>query len=329
MDYLVMKVKTSYAILLDEQGRFVVAANLNYQVGDTVQSPVIMNEYQDQEDIHQMKDQIKSGQVTSQAKKQGRYQRVLYSFVALAAAIVMMVFGVNMYQENAVAFSSVHFNINPDIEMQLNKKGQVINLIGENDDGRALLKDYKASSRDRDEVTKELMDRAVDMGYLEDGGIVNVTIDSPDPELFEQYGVELKRTIREHLDGRVSITITIMDVEQKKESKAQTESVAEKEKINIPVTQPKKEEDYSSSQKSSPSPKSKAKPNAPKSKRPKASSSQPKVKKQPSRPAPAPRPQVDDDDDIPSSASYQGPVYDDDDDDDNGNHVNDDSDDED
>ena len=37
MTYLVMETHMAYAVLLDENGRFLKAANLRYQVGDTVE----------------------------------------------------------------------------------------------------------------------------------------------------------------------------------------------------------------------------------------------------------------------------------------------------
>ena len=43
MKYLVMETHPAYAVLLDEKGRFLKAANLNYQVGDTVQNIIELN----------------------------------------------------------------------------------------------------------------------------------------------------------------------------------------------------------------------------------------------------------------------------------------------
>ena len=40
MKYLVMETHPAYAVVLDEEGRFLKAANLRYQVGDTVQDIV-------------------------------------------------------------------------------------------------------------------------------------------------------------------------------------------------------------------------------------------------------------------------------------------------
>ena len=40
MNYLVMEIHPAYAVVMDEEGRFLKAANLHYQVGDTVQNIV-------------------------------------------------------------------------------------------------------------------------------------------------------------------------------------------------------------------------------------------------------------------------------------------------
>ena len=42
MNYIVMECHPGYAILLDEAGIFCKAANLNYEVGQTVKDPVLM-----------------------------------------------------------------------------------------------------------------------------------------------------------------------------------------------------------------------------------------------------------------------------------------------
>ena len=44
MKYIVMECHPSYAVLLDEEGRFVKAANLHYETGQTVCEPVLMRE---------------------------------------------------------------------------------------------------------------------------------------------------------------------------------------------------------------------------------------------------------------------------------------------
>lgn len=45
MKYIVMECHFSYAVLLDEDGKFVKAANRSYQVGQTVYDPVLVGDY--------------------------------------------------------------------------------------------------------------------------------------------------------------------------------------------------------------------------------------------------------------------------------------------
>ena len=44
MSYLVMECHPGYVVLLDEEGRFLKAANLRYETGQTVYDPVLMKE---------------------------------------------------------------------------------------------------------------------------------------------------------------------------------------------------------------------------------------------------------------------------------------------
>ena len=44
MNYLVMECHPGYAVLLDEEGRFLKAANLRYETGQTVYDSVLMKE---------------------------------------------------------------------------------------------------------------------------------------------------------------------------------------------------------------------------------------------------------------------------------------------
>ena len=42
MSYLVMECHPGYAVLLDEEGRFLKAANLRYETGQTVYDPCLL-----------------------------------------------------------------------------------------------------------------------------------------------------------------------------------------------------------------------------------------------------------------------------------------------
>ena len=76
---------------------------------------------------------------------------------------------------------------------------------------KALLEGYDGKGKDKVTVADELIDRAIEMGFLSEGGQVSFSIDSPDDALFQEYGTELRTKVTEHLDGRITITIEIVE----------------------------------------------------------------------------------------------------------------------
>lgn len=190
MNYIVMECYPSFVILLDENGRFVKAANLHYQVGDTVTDPVLMRD-----------------------KPQPRRRPVSrWAYVAGAlAACLTLVLGILFYQSYFSPVSSIVLRINPEVQLDLNRHGRVVALAGLNDDGAALLDGYDGRGKDSLTVADELIDRAIDKGYLSAGGKVTFSIDAPDDVRFASYGTTLRQGVTDYLDGRMSVIIEIYD----------------------------------------------------------------------------------------------------------------------
>lgn len=189
MNYMVMECHPGYVILLDEDGRFRKAANLHYEVGQTVQNPVFMNE----------------------ETKNRRRMAGWVSGIAAMAACILLAFGFGYYQNYMAPYSSILLSINPMVEMELNKQGKVIGLSGSNEDGKQLLEGYDGIHKDKITVADELIDRAIAMGFLSEGGQVSFSIDTPDQAMFQEYGLELRTKVTEYLDGRMTVTIEILD----------------------------------------------------------------------------------------------------------------------
>ena len=74
-------------------------------------------------------------------------------------------------------------------------------LTGINEDGRTLLDGYDGNGKDKIIVADELIDRAIDMGFLSEGGEISFSIDTPDIVLFQEYGIELRTNVTQRLDG--------------------------------------------------------------------------------------------------------------------------------
>ncbi len=206
MKYMVMECHTGYAVLLDEEGRFWKAADLHYEVGQTVENPLLMKQ--------------------PQPSGRRRITRLVSSTVAAVAACLFLFFGFGYYQNYLRIYSSIYLSINPEVQMDLNRYGNVVRLTGTNEDGAKLLEGYSGRGKDKLTVADELIDRAIEMGFLSEGGQVSFFIDSPEEALFQEYGTELRTEINEHLDGRITITIEIVNYQNTPETESSVSETA-------------------------------------------------------------------------------------------------------
>ena len=99
MNYLVLETHPAYAVLLDERGRFVKAANRGYRVGDRVQDPVLL-------------------QAAGRAVP-FRFAAAGGALAGLAACFCLVFFG--YYQPNFTAYGTLRLQINPEVELALSR----------------------------------------------------------------------------------------------------------------------------------------------------------------------------------------------------------------
>ena len=183
MNYIVMECYPSFVILLDEDGRFLKAANLHYQVGDKVTDPVLMRD----------------------ARGKHRRKASPWSYVAGAlAACLTLVLVLLVYRFYTAPVSSIVLRMNPEVRMDLNSRGNVVKLTGLNGDAAVLLDGYDGRGKDSLTVSRELISRAIATGFLSEGDKVVFTINAPDNDRFIQYGTAL----RQGVDG---VTVEIYD----------------------------------------------------------------------------------------------------------------------
>ena len=184
MKYLVMECHPGYAVLLDEEGRFLKAANMHYEVGQTVEDPVLLR-------------------CAPEKRKVVPFARALTA----VAACLALVFGFGFYYNYVASYSAIILSINPQVRLELNRQGQVVSLVGTNQDGVELLKDYDGRGKDKVTVADELIDRAIAMGFLSQGGQVSFNISAPDELVVESYSRELRSGVEEYFSNRITIDL--------------------------------------------------------------------------------------------------------------------------
>lgn len=213
MKYMVMECHLSYAVVLDEEGRFLKVANRHYEVGQTVTDIVEM-------------------QVPQSAVQKKKANKWMYSLAAMAACLVLMV--TSVFQMGQMTYASVYMTINPEVRIDVNRNDVVVGLDGINPDGNDLIAGYEYKKKDLDLVMDELVDRAIDMGYLHEGGQISLVLDADSDEWIIVHSDTLTTQLNEHLNEKLSVTIEVTD------TKDQSNQVV------IPVA-PEEESDYSES----------------------------------------------------------------------------------
>lgn len=190
MKYMVMECHFSYAVVLDEAGRFLKVANRHYEVGQTVTDVIEM-------------------QTPQPVPRKKNARKWMYSLAAMAACLVLVV-SMMFFQ---APYASVYLTINPEVRIDVNRSDVVVGVASVNDDGTMLLEGYDHRRKSLDTVMDELVDRAIAMGYLSEGGTVTLTLDADD-EWVVTHSDSLSDHLTEHLTDTISVTIEITSPSQ-------------------------------------------------------------------------------------------------------------------
>lgn len=185
MNYLVLETHPAYVVVLDEQGRFLKAANQNYQVGQQLGQII---------PFRQPKPEI------SWVKKS------MASLAGLAACLCLVLGGYfGYYQPNFTAYGSLLVEINPQVELTLSQTHRVLDLGAQNEDGQVLIEGYDYQNKDGDTVVEELVARAMELGFLSNGESVTLTVQGQDADWNRQQ----EDSARSALESRYGDAITI------------------------------------------------------------------------------------------------------------------------
>ena len=101
---------------------------------------------------------------------------------ALAAAACLCLGFFGYWQPNFVPYGTLRIQINPDVELSVSKTDRVLDLRGLNADGEALLEGLDLKGEDSDDAVEELVERALEQGYLAPGGTVSILASSEDDD---------------------------------------------------------------------------------------------------------------------------------------------------
>lgn len=218
MKYLIMEVQLSYAVGLDEEGRFVKMPNMGYEVGQTVEDAVVFDDPLDLETDARAVDGALPSSVdehtslladapasASPRRRAGRALR--RRFAIFAAAASMFVFAVTGYAVWRTPVGTVRMCINPAMSMSVNRFDRVVDLRGDNADGDNLIDGYGYYGKNVQDVSQGLVERAREQGYLKPGGLVRIGADSDNAAWADAIARDLLAALTDAFDGDADIEL--------------------------------------------------------------------------------------------------------------------------
>lgn len=183
MKYIVLERHPGYVVVLDEEGRFLKAADRQYQIGQQLDAILPMHP----------------------PRRRGR--TVL--FPALAAAACLVLLALSAVRMAQMPYASVYMTINPQVRIDVNRRDTVLTVEGTNPDGEALTEGYEGRGKALEQVMDELTDRAVEMGWLHPGGQITLTLDAEDGDWVATHSDSLPAHLNEYLDETLQVTIRV------------------------------------------------------------------------------------------------------------------------
>lgn len=184
MKYIVMQCTKGYSVLMDEEGKFVFAANLNYKTGQTVTNPVIMTEkYKDGKPV----------------------MTIIKTVVAAVACIgVISIPCYSYYNKNLKPCSTVTLASDTSISMTLNSSGKVLSIESNNDYGTKIIEKVDIKGKDNVEAANEILKAEISEGYISAGDTVDVYVEGKSEKNLEVIKSKLEAELPKH-DIKVNI----------------------------------------------------------------------------------------------------------------------------
>lgn len=114
----------------------------------------------------------KKGEVIVMTKKNNTNKGLVKKIASVAAALVIVAVGAGLgysyYQSANTVASTVSFDVNPSIELELNKKANVIEANALNADGEKVLETLKLKGTDANTATSAIIGSLLQNGYIDE-----------------------------------------------------------------------------------------------------------------------------------------------------------------
>ena len=175
MKYLVMECHPAYAVLMDEESRFVRAANLHYSVGQTVTAPILIQE---------------TGAGI-------RHTAVMRAAAAAACLLLISAAAFGLYLRNRQTMPETHSVVviaeRTRYEIELNKSGEVVSVGIEHPEEGKSVENYDGQHLSSASVIGSLLRESLEKGEIVESDTVQVYVASDDQTLYSAYKTQIEQ----------------------------------------------------------------------------------------------------------------------------------------
>ena len=196
MKYLVMECHPGYAVLMDEESRYVRAANLHYEVGQTVTEPVLMNDL----------------------KPKHRISMRTVTGIAAAAACLLILSAVglkkHMRSKKPETESVVIMVEEKRYEVALNRSGEVIEAIQmqpSNADQSSVIDISEDQHMTLSAFLSSMLQDSLDQGDIDNENPVQIYLYTENENSYQEYKAEI-----EEETAKLSLKAEVQELEGRK-----------------------------------------------------------------------------------------------------------------
>lgn len=231
MKYLVMECHEAYAVVLDDEGRFLKVANLHYEVGDSLTSVYPTNAVP----IENLIEDLVEDQVDEKPKLTLVLNKNLQRLaLALAGFAILLLGGFKVNETFFATYGLVQMDINPSVRLSVSSKDYVTGIEGLNAEGLVISEGISFRGKKVEEVTESLVKSAIDKGYLAQGGRIKIQADAEDDQ-WEALAEARIAQVLERYEEDLSIEIQIGDFPDPSPSDDQDDDDDYEDRVVIPI----------------------------------------------------------------------------------------------
>ena len=131
-------------------------------------------------------------------------RRALPARYGLVAACFVLVASLGLFSHSyATPSGYIGMDINPSVELTVNRFNRVIATRAFNEEGEAVLLALSLRHKEYEQAAILLMDKVSDLGYWQEDGLVSITVQTDDPDMEQAILAAMDSSINSHMQALI------------------------------------------------------------------------------------------------------------------------------